>query len=645
MSKASAGRRADGETGSGGQDLTGFFRYLAEMPRWRKQVVAVSVDVVLSLLATWLAFSLRLEQYHVPSGYQWLVYLLTSIVFIPIFIRIGLYRAIFRYSGIASLRAVAIAVLLFGMLLFAILFLGAFPGVPRSVSILQPLLFWGFVSLSRIVAAQLLQQLHTGAARRRAALIFGAGDAAAQVAHSLAMSGRFQIFGFVDDQAARHRGKLNGINVYDREAVPGLIDRYQITDVLLALPEAGIEQRRQIVANLVSHNVRVRSIPELARLATGEASVSDLEDLKIVDILERKPIASPGEALTDPLGTVMVTGAGGSIGGELCRQILSLGPVCLVLVDHSEYGLYAIHRELCDLLQGQAKTNIVPCLASVRDSLRMEKLVERYRPQTIYHAAAYKHVPLVEDNALEGITNNVLGTWNLAVAARKFGTERFVLVSTDKAVRPTNVMGASKRLAELLVQALAAEDPDGTIFSMVRFGNVLGSSGSVVPLFSQQIMQGGPLTITHPEVTRYFMTIPEAVSLVLQAGQMAEGGEVFVLDMGEPVKIIDLARKMIRLAGKTERTDADPRGDIAIRFIGLRPGEKLYEELLIGENPLPTRNEHILMAREPFLPLSEIEAALAELRETAANDDSQGCIDVLKRMVVGFCRLEPVEAE
>lgn len=623
-----------------GWDLTRFFKHLAGMSRWRKQAVAVSVDIFLSLLTTWLAFSLRLEQYHVPRGYQWLVYLLTAVAFIPIFVRFGLYRAIFRYSGIASLRAVAVAVLLFGLLLFALLFLGAFPGVPRSVSILQPLLFLGFVSLSRIVAAQLLQQLHTAVAHRRAALIWGAGDAAAQIAHSLAMSGSFQIFGFVDDQAARHGGKLNGISVHDKRAVPELIKRYEITDVLLALPEAGLEERRTIVADLVRYNVRVRSIPELARLATGEASVSDLEDLKIVDILERKPIASPSEARVRPLGNVMVTGAAGSIGGELCRQILSLEPPCLVLVDHSEYGLYAIHRELCDLMPEHAETTIVPCLASVRDRARMEKLVGRYRPRTVYHAAAYKHVLLVEDNAVEGVANNVLGTWNVAVAARKFGTERFVLVSTDKAVRPTNVMGASKRMAELVVQALAAEQPNRTIFSMVRFGNVLGSSGSVVPLFSKQISQGGPLTITDPDVTRYFMTIPEAVSLVLQAGQMAAGGEVFVLDMGEPVKIVDLARRMIRLAGKTEKTQDNPRGDIAIRYIGLRSGEKLHEELLIGADPRPTQNEHILMAREPFLPLSEVEEALKVLRKAAEDDDSRGCIEVLERLVVGFSRAE-----
>lgn len=615
--------------------------HLASMPRLQKQAVAAASDVVLSVLACWMAFSLRLETYHFPTGNQWYVYALTAVLFIPFFVRLGLYRAIFRYSGIASLRAVAIAVLLFGLTLFVILIGVRLPNVPRSVSILQPILFWGFVTLSRIVAAQLLLQLHSGpVVKRRPTLIYGAGDAGAQAAGSLVMSGQFGIVGFIDDDKKKNRQKLNGVDVWPRSEIPNLIEKRGVTDILLALPGASLEQRRDIVASLARYNVRVRSIPELSKLAVGQAAPGDLQELQIIDLLDRKPIADPSELEHGTVETVLVTGAGGSIGSELCRQLLQLEPRCLVMLDHNEYGLYTIHREISEYIHhGKLDCEAVALLGSVRDRSRLDEIVSRYKPQAIYHAAAYKHVPLVEDNPVEGVTNNVEGTWNVADLALKHGVGRFVLISTDKAVRPTNTMGASKRMAELVVQALAEEaskNGNATVFSMVRFGNVLGSSGSVVPLFTRQIRQGGPLTITDPEVTRYFMTIPEAVSLVLQAGNMARGGEVFVLDMGEPVKIIDLARKMIRLSGMTEKTAEHPEGDIAIHTIGLRPGEKLYEELLIGEDPKSTANPHIMMAREAHIPWPEFVKVLHDIRTAAVNNNAGACIEVLKKVVVGF---------
>jgi FlaA1/EpsC-like NDP-sugar epimerase len=615
--------------------------HLLTMQQRHKQVVVLAVDMTLALLATWLAFSLRLERYHFPvNDAQWIAYAITAVLFVPIFIRLGLYRAIFRYSGIASLRAVAQAVFLYGVVLFVALVFLRLPGVPRSLGILQPILFWGFVSFSRILASQLLLKRYNLTENgRRPTLIYGAGNAGAQAASSLTISGQSLVVGFVDDDVEKQGKRLNGLDVHARSDIPDLIERFGVTDVLLALSAARLAERRAIVASLEPYNVRVRSIPEFSQLAIGQATFSDVEELRIVDLLARDPLATPFTGTG--LSTVIVTGAGGSIGSELCRQLLGLKLERLVLVDHNEFGLYRIHAEMTEAgARKKLATRVVAHLASVRDEDRMDDLVALYRPDAIYHAAAYKHVPLIEHDPIEGVTNNVLGTLNMASIARRHGVPRFVLISTDKAVRPTNVMGATKRMAEMIVQALAAEGApaeDGrTIYSMVRFGNVLDSSGSVVPLFRRQIREGGPVTITDPDVTRYFMTIPEAVSLVLQAGQMAEGGEVFVLDMGEPVRIIDLARRMIRLSGRTERTADNPAGDIEIRTIGLRPGEKLYEELLIGESPLPTINPSILKAHEKFLSWQELDAVIGELRAAAEANDAARCVEILRIHVSGF---------
>jgi len=610
---------------------------LIGLPRRQKQLLALFADVVMSLASMWLAFSLRLDIDHSPRAFEWIPYGLSIFLFIPFFIRFGLYRAIFRYSGASSLASVASAVFLYGIVLSLVLFIAKFPGVPRSIGILQPILFFTLVFGSRVVASQLLIRAVPGVATVKNVLIYGAGQAGAQACEALVMSPEYRVRGFLDDDAAKHDWRVLGRPVIDPRHVGEAVARFGISDILIAVPSAGIERRRQIVDSLADLQVRVRTIPGILDLARGTARVDEIQELQIIDLLERAPIVTPLDKSRMAGKTVMVTGAGGSIGSELSRQILSLGPAKLVLFDHNEFSLYTIDDELRRLApQLKVPTEIVSCLGSIRDDIRVRMVMAGHKPQLVYHAAAYKHVPLVESNPIEAATNNILGTAIVAKEAEAAGAERFTLISTDKAVRPTNFMGASKRLAEQIVQGLAAKPGQKTIFSMVRFGNVLGSSGSVVPLFRRQIAAGGPLTVTDPEVIRYFMTIPEAVGLVLQSSQMAEGGEVFVLDMGEPVKIVDLARKMIRLSGHVERTPENPDGDIEIKIVGLRPGEKLYEELLIGNDPQRTSNPHIMMARESFVSPEDLAGEIEIIRRSVERQDVALLAGVLTRTVAGF---------
>ncbi|MBO6725864.1 MAG: polysaccharide biosynthesis protein [Rhizobiaceae bacterium] len=614
---------------------------LISLPRWQKQAIALGVDICLALIATWLAYSLRLDTNHYPIAYQWLPYGLSAVLFVPFFIKFGLYRAIFRYSGTSSLASTAGAVAAYGVFYLAILIYAEFSGVPRSVGILQPILFFSLVFGSRIFASQLLKRNDPSAAAVKNVIIYGAGEAGMQASRGLSTTPEYHVRGFLDDDPAKHGRQLNGREIFPPSRVEEIVERFAVTDILIALPSAQIERRRQIIDSLVDLKVRVRTIPGILDIARGEAQMTDLQELQIIDLLDRAPITDTIDPAQLKGKRVLVTGAGGSIGSELSRQLHMCAPESLVLFDHSEFGLYTIDEELrAQAVRHSISTVCHACLGSVRDTSRVSAVFSTHRPQLVFHAAAYKHVPLIESNEIEAATNNVIGTHNVAKAAQEAGTDRFTLISTDKAVRPTNIMGASKRLAEQVIQALAAQPGVKTVFSMVRFGNVLGSSGSVVPLFRRQIAAGGPLTVTDPEVTRYFMTIPEAVGLVLHASTLAEGGEVFVLDMGEPVKIIDLAKKMIRLSGKLEKTAENPEGDIEITSIGLRPGEKLYEELLIGENPQSTANPHIMMAREGFLPWEELEHELEELRAAVASEDRKRMLGVFGRTVSGFHRGE-----
>jgi FlaA1/EpsC-like NDP-sugar epimerase len=625
-------------------------------PQSAKRLVVIALDIWLALLATWVAFTLRFDTPNIPQGNQWIMYLLAPALALPVFLRFGLYRAIFRYTGLAALGATAKAVAVYALLLFAaVLVLQArgFDNLPRTVAVMQPIFFGVLVGASRALAGLLLS------GRRRAAqrlLIYGAGSTGVQTAAGMASTREFVLLGFIDDDPKKVGRSLNHSRVFAPAELPSLVDRLGVTDILLAIPSATRQRRKEIIASLSALPVHIRTIPGLEDLASGRVTVRDFRELDIEDLLGREPIEPDQELLARNCAgkVVLVTGAGGSIGSELCRQILRQRPRQLLLLDHSEFGLYTVHEELAGFAKKQGlDAQIVPLLGNVGNYARIAQICSTWLPNTIYHAAAYKHVPIVEHNPAEGVANNIFGTLNVARAALEAGASRCVLISTDKAVRPTNVMGATKRVAELVFQALAESEsvsfppfgagraPAGALanlstrFVMVRFGNVLGSSGSVVPLFRKQLEVGGPLTVTHPDVTRYFMTIAEAVQLVLQAGAMAEGGEVFVLDMGEPVKIIELARRMIALSGLAIReADAD-EGDIEIAITGLRPGEKLYEELLIGENPMPTAHPRIMRAREDFLPWGILSEQLADLDQASRSNDVSEMKRILGELVLG----------
>lgn len=609
------------------------------LPRAAKRLIAILVDVALCVLTVWLAYFLRLGMFVPLEGEALRPVLVAIGIALPIFVVSGLYRAIFRYSGWPALMAVARAVGVYGLLYASVFTAIGFAGIPRTVGVIQPILLLLFVGTSRALVRVWLggryQNILKHAARPKV-LIYGAGATGRQLAAAMANNYDMQVVGFLDDDDRLHGQVLNGQPIYNPNDLPNLVATLALSDVLLAMPSISRKRRNEILSQIRKAHVSVRTLPSVTDLAQGKVSVSDLRELDIDDLLGREPV-SPNHILLakDVSGkVVLVTGAGGSIGSELCRQILSVGPAMLLLIEQSEFALYAIHQELEAKLANR-QTQLVPLLASVQDGQRMQEIMSTWHPETVYHAAAYKHVPIVEHNPAEGIKNNVLGTLRAAQAAAENGVASFVLVSTDKAVRPTNIMGASKRLAEMVLQALAAANP-GTKFAMVRFGNVLGSSGSVVPKFRQQIRDGGPITLTHPEVTRYFMTIPEAAQLVIQAGAMAKGGDVFVLDMGQPVKIIDLARRMIELSGLTVKDEQDADGDVEIEITGLRPGEKLYEELLIGDNPKPTSHPRIMKAHEEFIPWTELGNRLNAL-EMALNINDVGVIRVMmKQLVSGY---------
>ncbi|MGK6320561.1 polysaccharide biosynthesis protein [Sphingomonas sp. DT-204] len=559
---------------------------------------------------------------------------------LPIFVRYGLYRAIFRYTGWPTIVTITKAVALYGAIYLCIFTLYGVANVPRTIGILQPLLVLLMVASSRILIRQWLNEaprwLHNGDPKP-GILIYGAGSAGRQLASAITDSRGMRLIGFLDDDPGLIGGTVKGLPVYAGKDIDRLVERFTISDVLLAMPSCSRSRRAEIVATLKTFGLRIQTLPAVLDIARGKVSISELHEVDIEDLLGRTPI-TPDEALMRRNidgKVVLVTGAGGSIGQEICRQIARYDPSILLLLDSSEFALYSIERELQKQLGSGTRTELVPLIASVRDRDRIDSIIGQWRPTTIFHAAAYKHVPLIEFNVAEGILNNTFGTLNIAEVAIAHGVSNFVLISTDKAVRPTNVMGATKRAAENVLQALAARRT-GTCFSMVRFGNVLGSSGSVVPLFRSQIVEGGPITVTHPEITRYFMTIPEAAQLVIQAGAMATGGDVFVLDMGEPVRIIDLARNMITLSGLTLRDGDNPDGDIEICVTGLRPGEKLYEELLIGDNPEPSSHPRIMRAREGFIEEPRLRALLAALHERLTKGDIPAAKAILMQIVPEF---------
>jgi FlaA1/EpsC-like NDP-sugar epimerase len=609
------------------------------LPRFAKRVVVMCVDAALGVLAVWLAYYLRVGEFIPLTGNALLAAQIGVALSIPIFMFSGLYRAIFRYSGWPAMLAVAKAVFVYGIVYAAIFTAVSFQDVPRTVGIIQPILLFILVGASRALARVWLGDRYEKILKKVKApvvIIYGAGAAGRQLAAAMRNSHDMQVAGFVDDDKKLHGHILNGLKIFDPNDLPHLIHTLNVRDVFLALPTLSRARRNEILNSIRELQVAVRTLPAISEIVSGKVGVTDLQELDVDDLLCREPVSPDEKLLRKNIAekTVLVTGAGGSIGSEISRQILQAGPKCLLLLEQSEYALYAIHQELlANHLNNEIK--IIPLLGSVLNERRLREIMGTWHIDTVYHTAAYKHVPLVEHNPVEGLRNNVFGTLTLATTAQEYKIKDFVLISTDKAVRPTNVMGASKRLAEMILQALALESPE-TNFTMVRFGNVLGSSGSVVPKFREQIKNGDPVSLTHPEITRYFMTIPEAAQLVIQAGAMSAGGDVFVLDMGEPVKIIDLARRMIELSGFSVRDRDNPEGDIEIEITGLRPGEKLYEELLIGSNAEPTVHPRIMFEREVYIPWHELEHKLDDLNYVLSNNDVHEMREILQKLVHGY---------
>ncbi|HSN71579.1 MAG TPA: nucleoside-diphosphate sugar epimerase/dehydratase, partial [Steroidobacteraceae bacterium] len=567
---------------------------LLELPRRQKRVLMLAADLVCIPAALWTAITLKSgTAAHSITDDGWL-YLAALLATVPVFARLGLYRAVLRFMGPKALTAVVVGVTLSVILLLLVNYFALGARIQISTFVIYWALALIYVGGSRLVVRSVVHYQRHGANR---VAIYGAGAAGAQVADALVRSGRYYPVAFVDDNKGLHGSIINGIEVFSPEDIPQLIEQDGLSTVLLALPSLSRRRRHEILQVLEPLEVHVQTVPDIDDIVNGNARVEDIRDVDVNDLLGRDPVP-PDEQLLDACirgKIVMVTGAGGSIGSELCRQIIRLGPTRLLLFEMSELGLYNIEKELRLLKERLVlDVDVVPLLGNAHHKYRVREVVQSYGVQTIYHAAAYKHVPIVEQNVIEGVHNNVFSTWYAAEAALECRVETFVLISTDKAVNPTNVMGATKRLAEIVLQGLH-ERGSGTRFCMVRFGNVLESSGSVVPLFREQIRKGGPVTVTHPDVIRYFMTIPEAAQLVLQAGSMAKGGDVFVLDMGKPVRIEDLARRMINLMGLTVRDVVHPDGDIEIVYTGLRPAEKLFEELLIGNNV--TGTEHSMIMR------------------------------------------------
>ncbi|GAB7533011.1 nucleoside-diphosphate sugar epimerase/dehydratase [Pseudomonas sp. 3A(2025)] len=640
--------------------------FLLALPRRQKRIIQVSTDVLLVWIALWASFLVRLgidDLINPLEKHTWL-FISAPVVAIPLFIRFGMYRAVMRYFGndalIAIIKAVTLSALILGCMVYA--YSNHQQIVPRSIMFNYWWLSMVMIGGLRLAMRQYFlgdwfaAVQHVPFANRddglRKVAIYGAGAAGNQLVAALRMGRLMRPVAFIDDDESISNRVISGLQVYKPRHIQRMIEVTGAQEILLAIPSSTRGRRREVLGYLEGFPLHVRSVPGFMDLAAGRVKVDDLQEIDIADLLGRDSVPARDNLLEHCIKgqTVLVTGAGGSIGSELCRQILLLKPTVLLLFDHSEFNLYTILCELEQRIHRESLTvKLLPILGSVRNHPKLVDIMKTWKVDTVYHAAAYKHVPMVEHNIAEGVVNNVVGTLNTAQAALQAGVANFVLISTDKAVRPTNVMGSTKRLSEMILQALSREaapvmfgdqsnvhQVNKTRFSMVRFGNVLGSSGSVIPLFHKQIQSGGPLTVTHPKITRYFMTIPEAAQLVIQAGSMGQGGDVFVLDMGEPVRIIELAEKMIHLSGLSIRSEKNPHGDISIEFTGLRPGEKLYEELLIGDNVVATEHPMIMSASEDYLPWEVMKVLLTRLLTAVNNDDYTTVRQLLRDTVSGY---------
>ena len=615
-------------------------KWFLSLSRVVKRLIMMFVDVLLIVTILTLSLSMRLGEWFWPQGD--LVYLLffAPLVAIPIFIKFGLYRAIVRYIGFKALWVIVQAVSLYALVWGVIVLLSGAQGVPRSVILINWILGMLLIGGSRIIGRWWFSDKKSYSVnafdKRKNVLVYGAGSAGIQLATALTYSQELNPIAFIDDEPTLSNHQIMGLKVHSSNNLGELVASMKIEEVLLAIPSASRERRNEIINNLEPYPVLVRTVPGVSELAQGKLKINDLNVVSINDLLGRDPVPPNQNYLRADITNkvVMITGAGGSIGSELCRQIIQLQPKKIVLFEQNEFSLYTIDQEL---IQKNLKIDIAPILGSVLDSKQVERVCKTFSVQTIYHAAAYKHVPMIELNNFSGIENNIFGTLSCAEAAVLSNVETFVLISTDKAVRPTNIMGATKRFSEMILQALSKKYNDkATNFSMVRFGNVLDSSGSVIPLFKKQIKEGGPVTVTDPAIIRYFMTIPEAAQLVIQAGAMSKGGDVFVLDMGEPVKILNLAKKMIHLSGLNVKDSNNPNGDIEILFTGLRPGEKLYEELLIGDSVLETEHQLILRSNEEMLPWSDLKLILNKLKTSVDKQNLEGARQALIEAVPGY---------
>ncbi|MBH0002718.1 nucleoside-diphosphate sugar epimerase/dehydratase [Pseudoalteromonas sp. SWYJZ12] len=619
--------------------MDSFIRSILNASRAKKRIITLCIDSLFIVLAFWLALIVRLDSFESLQRLDnWLLLAVLIPVSLYTFISLGLYRAVLRYMNSQAIWAIVLGTVITTISLVLIAF---FIGIdiPRTMPFIFAWLCLLTVGGSRVLVRAMIGRMTTS--KKEPVIIYGAGSAGRQLATALGAGPEYFVRAFIDDDVTKHGSIIQGIPVLCFKGIYELINKRKVSKVLLALPSATRARRKEILAQLEPLTINVLSIPGMADVVEGKAKLAEIAEVGVEDLLGRDPVEPNTDLMTANIANkvVMVTGAGGSIGSELCRQIVKQKPTKLVLFELSEFGLYSIEKELSEYIaNNNLDIELVPIMGSVQRINRIETVMTVFGVQTVYHAAAYKHVPLVEHNVVEGVRNNVFGTYYAAKAAVNAKVETFVLISTDKAVRPTNVMGATKRMAELALQGLAQEQgvKHKTRFCMVRFGNVLGSSGSVVPLFRRQIKEGGPITLTHPDITRFFMTIPEAAQLVIQAGAMGKGGDVFVLDMGEPVKIKDLATKMVRLSGFEVKSDTNPHGDIEILCTGLRPGEKLYEELLIGDNVGETSHERIMTASEVMLPLAELNVFIEALDIACHNFDHETIRQLLLDAPTGF---------
>lgn len=609
---------------------------ILNLPRFSKRIIVIIIDLGLCVLSTWFAFYLRLDEFTSIKGAGLTAVMVSVALALPVFWLLGLYRTIFRYSSLSIMFSVSIALLVYGFLYFSVFGVYGVAGIPRSIGILQPMLLFFAVVISRLFAKYLFGGYYLFKDKSqflKKTLVYGAGSAGQQLVSALANSNELKVVGFLDDDDRIHGQVLQGQEIYSSLQIADLIKLKEVELVLLALPSISRFRRNEILKNLSNYPLQVQTLPTVIDIIQGRVSLSDVKDLDVDDILNRDQVLPNIQLLSKNITSkvVLVTGAGGSIGSELARQIVKKNPEKLLLLELNEFALYKIYEELKIVNQN---LKIIPLLVNIQDQNKINEIFKTFKVDTVYHAAAYKHVPLVEENISESIKNNVFATLAVAKAALSYSVENFVLISSDKAVRPTNIMGASKRLAELCVQGLYKNQKNNrTKMSIVRFGNVLESSGSVIPKFKKQIKDGGPITLTHPDVTRYFMTLTEASQLVIQAGAMSKDCDVFVLDMGKSIKIKDLIYRIVNLSGLSVRDENNKEGDIEIKIIGLRPGEKLYEELLLGDNPQKTEHPKIQRVQDPFIPFNQLEVDLNNLRTLIDNNKVFKVKELLAKIV------------